>query len=274
MGVRSIHEGIALSMIYKMVQSHAANHRPLSRLLFLLAQTYVTAYCRIDDYNIDTNGERRFLNKLAKRGLGVVFDVGANVGAYSEAILEVAPSAQVHCFEISPATRQTLANRFRAFERVRIVEAGLLNESREVAVGHAVDDPTLTSLHDTAYATSLDEIRSSVLTGSEYMRTMNIDTIDLLKVDTEGHDLEVLQGFGSDINKVRVIQFEYNELSWARGNFIGKFVDALPSFSIGRLTYGGVIWDRSLIGNDRAFAGNMIAVDSTRSDLIAALEKF
>ena len=42
-----------------------------------------------------------------------------------------------------------------------------------------------------------------------YDKQLNKSTIDLLKIDIEGHELEAFAGFGRSLNFIRVIQFEF-----------------------------------------------------------------
>ena len=42
------------------------------------------------------------------------------------------------------------------------------------------------------------------------IKKFKIDKIDLLKIDTEGYELNVIKGFGENINVVKVIIFEHH----------------------------------------------------------------
>lgn len=60
--------------------------------------------------NMQESGEARFLQHcLGRCEAPVVLDVGANVGTYSRAALEVCPSAAVFAFEPHPVSFRTLA---------------------------------------------------------------------------------------------------------------------------------------------------------------------
>ena len=43
----------------------------------------------------------------------------------------------------------------------------------------------------------------------DYIVEKNIESIDFLKIDTEGYELKVLQGFEECLEHVKIIQFEY-----------------------------------------------------------------
>ena len=43
----------------------------------------------------------------------------------------------------------------------------------------------------------------------EFIKNKNINNIDLIKIDTEGHEFEVLDGLKENINKVNYILIEF-----------------------------------------------------------------
>jgi hypothetical protein len=45
--------------------------------------------------------------------------------------------------------------------------------------------------------------------GKDYVINKNIETIDFLKIDTEGYELNVLIGFDDFLENIKIIQFEY-----------------------------------------------------------------
>jgi FkbM family methyltransferase len=246
----------------------------LSEKIVTAAQFYLNAYARIDDYNIETNGEDAILKQLCAFNIRVVVDVGANVGDWTQAVLIRLPDACIHAFELSPETAPRLLERFKYEDRVKINNFGLSNQSGEVAISHVDADNTLTTLYENPARLEGRRLIARVMKGSEYIERERLETIDLLKIDTEGHDLDVIAGFDAALDRCKIIQFEYNEMSWSRGIFLDKFEEMLPGFRIGRLTAAGVLWDHSIISNSRATAGNMIAVPKDDAELIATLSRF
>ena len=55
----------------------------------------------------------------------------------------------------------------------------------------------------------LNKILLQIKKGKEYIIEKNIQHIDFLKIDTEGYELNVLQGFEDALEHVNIIQFEY-----------------------------------------------------------------
>ena len=84
------------------------------------------------DTNQATNAELWLLDLLAAR-LGpspTVFDVGANVGAYSLAVLEHLPGVRLYAFELSQVAYASLTAALGERARAFPVALGAANEQR------------------------------------------------------------------------------------------------------------------------------------------------
>ena len=256
------------------MENHASQRGFLSRRIVIAAQLYLNAYCSLDNYDMKKNGEYRLLQRVGPLVSRTMFDVGANIGEWTQAALDCIPSARIHAFELSPVTASIIKSRFASEQNVVVNACGLSSVSQEVEVLHVDANNSLSGLNDGNSKHKGSKIPGRVITGRDYLRDRDIDYIGLLKIDTEGHDYEVIAGFAECLRQCQVIQFEHNEFSWARGSFLEHFQGLMPHFRIGRLTEGGVLWDRSLISNERIRAGNLIACHKERTDLVAALERF
>jgi hypothetical protein len=73
------------------------------------------------------------------------------------------------------------------------------------------------------------------------MAEAQLDHIDLLKIDTEGHDLAVLIGAEQALRdrKIRMIQFEFIPANIATGVTMHHFFTVLHGYKIGRLCLNG-----------------------------------
>ena len=141
-----------------------------------------------------------FLDDLARAFDGyrptTVFDVGANVGDASAACLARFPEAAIVAFEPVAETFERLRGRFADDDRVRCLHLALGAERATASI----------VTHESAVLSSLAAdalVREVAGTTTE---TVTVDTVDavsescgvghvnLLKIDTEGYDLEVLKG--------------------------------------------------------------------------------
>jgi FkbM family methyltransferase len=259
--------------IVRLVGNHAMRHGLLSRPLFILAQVYRDRYLAAHSYEMAQNGENGMLRVLRGLDVRTVFDVGAHEGEWAANAMAAFPRARVHCFELSGDTASRLAKRFSAAANVVVNPIGLSNTDGDVSYYSVTANSSLTTIvpslgkHATLFV-------GRVMRADTYARSEGLSSVDLVKVDVEGHELSVIKGLGGLKDRITVLQFEYNEMSWRCGNFLEAFQAELPQFTIGRLTGGGVMWDRSLSSNDHLTAGNMVAVHASRPDVRHRLMRF
>jgi FkbM family methyltransferase len=168
--------------------------------------------------DMNTNGELRLMHAVLPSAR-VVFDVGANIGDWTAAALRINPQAQYHCFEPSRATFAGLQE--------RNFPANVTLNNR--ALGAAQEQKTLHIFAERLGANSLYDRKGTdaatqrletidVDTLDDYCRRTGIDRIDMVKIDTEGHELAVLQGALEMLRagRIETIQFEYG----------GTYIDA------------------------------------------------
>ena len=198
------------------VRRFIARHRrqKVVKSLVALARSIVKGDANFD-YDPNHNGERFIAERVAASVTApVFFDVGANTGGWTEMALSVAPKAQIHAFEIVPATYEKLAARYGKRAGVFVNGFGLGDRAGEVEVAVTADDTRATSVlqfHERPVAM----IKCPVRSGDDYCAERGIAKIDLLKIDVEGGEPQVLRGFALALAKghVRAIQFEYGRVS-------------------------------------------------------------
>lgn len=167
-------------------------------------------------------GEERWLDvdRLAAAWatpVTTIFDVGANVGETSLELHKRFPLARVLAFEPHPATYERLRGNVEGKGIVPFnIALGRTSGSAELFVYRF---STLNSLiEDAPYAVRFGETATpepvTVSTLDEFCAENEIATIELLKIDTEGTDLDVLRG-GSRLlraGRIRFVVTEFNDL--------------------------------------------------------------
>lgn len=140
---------------------------------------------------------------LPEFSMNVVFDVGANIGQSTDAIIEHFPTAQVFAFEPVSATFAQFMQRFGDFPNVK---ANRLALSSRCAAGNVMASGTsvLNSLTEEIGTAENPVEPVDLLTGDVYCDQHGIEHISYLKVDTEGFDMEVLKGFHQMIGRQRI----------------------------------------------------------------------
>jgi FkbM family methyltransferase len=125
-----------------------------------------------------------------------VFDVGANDGDTTAECLGEYPESRVFACEPVNRAFDRLQNRFAGDDRVTCLQVALGSEPGEASiVTH--ESAVLSSLAPHALVRSTagsHEETVTVETVDRIVATQGIDRVGLLKIDTEGYDLEVLKG--------------------------------------------------------------------------------
>jgi FkbM family methyltransferase len=157
--------------------------------------------------------------KRAMRPDSVVFDIGANIGMFALAVARIAPNASIHCFEPSPIPRRCLQLSIELNDlssRVWVNPSAVgADEGEKYFCLHAKGESAFDGLHDTGRADAVQTIRVPVTTIDAYVTKAGLARLDLMKIDTEGAEIFVLQGARQTLHAFRpVIIFEANRLNF------------------------------------------------------------
>jgi FkbM family methyltransferase len=144
------------------------------------------------------------------------FDVGAHIGEWTASLQTIlrdraAAGYHIHAFEPAPAQFQHIRRRFdqqikdRSIDVVATALAAIESE-----VPFYVTQPGISSLM--APESTAERILIEATTIDNYMAAKKINTVELIKIDTEGNDFNVILGACSALTngRIKVIQFEYN----------------------------------------------------------------
>lgn len=147
----------------------------------------------------------------------VVFDVGANVGDFTECVLAHQPWTIIHAFEPVPQAFETLRKRFQDYEGIycRNMALGSRLEQKRINVSRFVEAssflPNGRLLNNRVYGidfTIEELVPVAVETVASYCSDHSVSCIKLLKLDVQGYELEVLKGA---VPVLDTIQFIYAE---------------------------------------------------------------
>ncbi len=265
--------GHYLRVLYRSVFARSY-FRPLNTGLFYLA---LNGLGILNFENDEVSGERylvrTWLPKAVKSRNPVFFDVGANVGSYSKALLKQFPSAHIHAFEPHPKTYERLIAQNLPQSRTKChnIAVGASRGTLTLYDRSDIDGSTHASLHQETITKfhHQSSISTQVLvdTLDEITEVEGVPYIDFLKIDTEGHELAVLSGATRLLreNKIGPIQFEFNALNVYSRVFLKDFRDILYNYDLYRLLPKGILAldDRSITTELFAFQ-NILALPKTR----------
>ncbi len=196
----------------------------------------------------ERSGERRFvqniLPKIIQNNKPILYDIGANVGTYTSLLQHTFPEGCIHAFEPNPHSFSELLK--VSMKKTICTQKAVGAQSGVTYLYLNTEDTTsgLATLHkeiqDKLHTQKeLQSIEVSVITLDSYTQ----EQIDFLKIDTEGHELEVLKGATALIkkDKIKVIQFEFNEMNIVTKAFLLDFYNILKQYSFYRITPKGLI---------------------------------
>jgi len=195
------------------------------------------------------SGEGYFIeNHVSKIRKGVVLDVGANVGKYSKFIKRMNQDIDIFAFEPHPATYQRLVKNVDGMD-IKTYNVGVGASDGSLYLYDYADKDG--SSHASLYKDVIEQIHKGqaiahkvrIISLDTFMIENNIDRVGLLKIDTEGHELEVLKGFERCIrdNKVDLIHFEFNEMNIASRVCFKDFWEFLPNYDFSRMLQDGLV---------------------------------
>ncbi len=180
--------------------------------------------------NMDSNGEvyvqkcviTAWKNLDSPEMKLTVFDVGANVGEWSNSLINqlqlkgLKTNIDLYAFEPVPSTAAILRQNLTSDHySLHIEENALSSTSGKTQIYIEGSAAGSNSLYDDA-SVPKESIQIELISVSEFVESRQLKHIHLFKIDTEGHDMEVIRGALKILKEenISVLQFEYNH-RWA-----------------------------------------------------------
>lgn len=178
-----------------------------------------------------------FLKHLNPYEIYTVFEVGARFGDESIQLSEIFVEADVYSFECNPIVIDKTKNRLKDYNRIKFFPFALGDKEEERPFY-----PYLNSHDDNIGASSLLKRIDYDKTQIEHEKKVrvrrldnlceeeDINTIDLLCMDTQGYELNVLKGAGEMIKNIKYIIMEQPnptiDTRFLPPNIHSKYIDA------------------------------------------------
>jgi FkbM family methyltransferase len=215
------------------------------------------------------SGEAGILDeRIRQTSAPVVFDVGANNGEWSVAVLKSNRHAQIHAFEPQQALAAQIAAKYPG---IAVNNAAVGESAGELDLYDYADNTG--SQHASLLKGVIDGIHGgvprttkvSIVTIDDYCRLHRIEYIHFLKIDVEGYELAVLKGAQGMIadRKIEAIQFEFNEMNLAGRTFLCDFMNLFGNaFDVCRILPHGRIRLKSTDHwfNEQYIYQNLVAI--------------
>lgn len=208
--------------LYRPVDAHKTNglHGP--------PPSGYPSYCFLLDDNYYTNGEVWFYKSIAPY-IDRIYDVGADTTFYKNF------DGEVHYFE--PLEESNIFN----FEKEILNGNNTLGNKKSFFNNYGLSNLNGDATRITWEAGDVcpnPEGEDRLLGNNIYMKTRraenyvnehNHDKIGLVKIDVEGHELEVMQGFGEKLKNVCFLQFEHGGTTYSAGHKLSEIIEYLSN---------------------------------------------
>jgi FkbM family methyltransferase len=175
--------------------------------------------------------QRNIINFINDRGLNIknFIDVGAHKGKYTDLILDNFDTSRAFLIEPQRNIYNYLRNKYKNKNKINIFNFAASNKNKIKKFYINKHDLT-SSLAELNQKNQYLNIKSrlfgtnlkGMIKSKRKVKTMKLDSlinkmkilkIDLIKIDTEGHELEVLEGLGNKIKRIKVILIEFHNSS-------------------------------------------------------------
>lgn len=178
-------------------------------------------------------------NLIKKEDTICCFDIGANEGQTAKKLRRYFPNAAIYCFEPVKKTYELLSKNLDGYPNIHIYNLAMGAKKGEVEIFHREHsewNSLVGSLNEHAKNTGATSELIMVDTIDNFVSQKSIAKIDILKSDTEGFEIEVLQGAKYCLEH-QLIDFLYVEVGFNKQDmqhsYLNRIMEELEKYGYG-----------------------------------------
>jgi len=152
--------------------------------------------------------QKKIFKHLKKLHISSAIDVGTHKGEFLNYLLTIKDIQEIHAFEPQKEIFDMLNLNFGKNKKIFLNNEGVsdINSTRELNLNSLTSTSTFSKINKESHwfrfknlilnkkYSFQKKIKVKTIRLDEYFKVKNINKIDLLKIDTEGHELKVLSG--------------------------------------------------------------------------------
>ena len=172
---------------------------------------------RLIDFIDQYYHQKIILKKLKELKLEIIFDIGAHKGEFSKSVLNIKTIKKIYAFEPQKKIFNEYSKILNKNQKIKYINFALSDVSgkRRIQINKKTSTSTFSKININSNWFKIKNVllggynRSSFLkneyvktsTGDKFIKLFKLKCIDLLKIDTEGHEYSVLKGFKKNFRK-------------------------------------------------------------------------
>ena len=137
-----------------------------------------------------------------------IIDIGANLGASALLFHSQYPGAAIDCFEPSSENFKLLRSNLSSLPKVSLHHFGLFNEDKKTILYNGQNQGLQHSIFPSAEVTAQGE--SIQLKDARHTLAGSIEANTLIKIDTEGCELPILERLAFAFDQLKIIYLEFH----------------------------------------------------------------
>lgn len=187
---------------------------------------------RLIDFIDQYYHQKIILKKLKELKLEIIFDIGAHKGEFSKSVLNIKTIKKIYAFEPQKKIFTEYSEILNKNPKIKYINYALSDVSgnKRIQINKKTSTSTFSQININSNWFKIKNIllngfcKTSFLknqyvktsTGDKFIKLFKLKYIDLLKIDTEGHEYPVLKGFKKNLKKNSVksilIEVHNNEM--------------------------------------------------------------